>query len=156
VALRHRLSSRVLLFDREGSILMLLTTGDNGKARWLTPGGGVDPGESHADAAIRELFEETGLSGVELAGPVFSLDFDATYGAKDHDTGHAEYYTAIVDRFELSDAGWTEDEKVDMLDHKWWTLDELVTTTEPYEPDNLVELVRTHSGRSGTSGRITS
>lgn len=147
MALRHRLSSRILLFDREGSILMLLTTGGNGNARWLTPGGGVDPGESHADAAIRELFEETGLSGVTLAGPVFALDFVATYGAKDHDTGHAEYYTAIVDRFELSDAGWTEDEKVDVLNHKWWSLDELIMTTEPYEPDNLVELVRTHSGR---------
>ena len=147
MALRHRLSSRILLFDRDGNLLMLLTTGGNGNARWLTPGGGVDPRESHADAATRELFEETGLSGVTLAGPVFSLDFDATYGAKDHDTGHAEYYTAIVDRFELSEAGWTEDEKVDVLDHKWWSLDEIIATSEPFEPDNLADLVRLHSGK---------
>ena len=28
---------------------------------WFTPGGGLDPGESHRDGAVRELFEETGL-----------------------------------------------------------------------------------------------
>jgi 8-oxo-dGTP pyrophosphatase MutT (NUDIX family) len=120
----------------------MLTTGDNGMSRWLTPGGGAEQGESHADAAARELFEETGLSGIDLGEPVFSLDFTATYGALDHDTGHAEYYTAVVDRFEPSDANWTEDEKIDVLAHRWWTLEELESTTEPFEPPQLLELIR--------------
>ena len=97
----HRLTSRVLLFDRESRILLFLTTApdSSGVARWLTPGGGVDEGETHADAAVRELLEETGLSGVDLGDPVWSHDFDVQWDSADHDTGHAEFYTATVDQF---------------------------------------------------------
>lgn len=140
----HRLTSRVLLFDREGRVLLFLTTApdSSGAARWITPGGGVDPGETHAEAAVRELFEETGLTGVELGEPVWAHDFRVEWDSADHDTGHAEFYTAVVDRFEPSDAGWTDDERVDVLAHRWWSLDDLAATTEPFEPRELIDLVR--------------
>ena len=140
----HRLTSRVVLFDREGRVLLFFTLAPDtsGVSRWLTPGGGVDPGETQADAAYRELFEETGLTGVDLGEPVWSHDFDVQWDSADHDTGHAEFYTAIVDNFEPSQDGWTDDERVDVLAHKWWTLSELLATDEPYEPAELVNLVR--------------
>ena len=140
----HRLTSRVLLFDRENRILLFLTTApdSSGVARWLTPGGGVDEGETHAEAAARELFEETGLTGIDLGEPVWSHDFDVQWDSADHDTGHAEFYTATVDQFVPSQAGWTDDERVDVLAHRWWSLSELLATDEPYEPAELVNLVR--------------
>jgi len=142
----HRLTSRVILFDRDGRVLLFLTKApdSSGVSRWLTPGGGVDPGESQADAAYRELFEETGLTGIDLGHPVYTHDFDVAWDSADHDTGHAEFYTAVVDRFEPSNANWTDDEKVDVLEHRWFSLDELATTTDAVEPAELVELVRTH------------
>jgi 8-oxo-dGTP pyrophosphatase MutT (NUDIX family) len=140
----HRLTSRVVLFDRDGRVLLFLTKAPDtsGASRWLTPGGGVDPGETHLDAAIRELFEETGLAGVDLGAPVWAHDFTVEWDDADHDTGHAEFYTAVVDAFAPSNANWTDDEKVDVLDSRWWSLDELEATSEPFEPAGLVGLVR--------------
>ena len=142
----HRLTSRVLLFDRDGRILLFLTTAPDtsGVARWITPGGGVDPGESQHEGALRELREETGLILDDLGEPVWTHDFAVTWDAADHDTGHAEFYTAIVDRFEPSDAEWTDDERVDVLAHRWWTADELDQSGEPFEPAELTRLIREH------------
>jgi len=140
----HRLTSRVVLFDREGRVLLFLTLAPDtsGVSRWLTPGGGVDPGETQADAAYRELFEETGLTGVDLGEPVYSHDFDVVWDAADHDTGHAEFYTAVVDNFEPSQENWTDDEKVEVFAHRWFSLDELERLTDRFEPAELVQLVR--------------
>jgi 8-oxo-dGTP pyrophosphatase MutT (NUDIX family) len=140
----HRLTSRVLLLDRENRVLLFLTTAPDtsGVARWITPGGGVDPGETHHDAAVRELFEETGLRIDDLGAPVWSHDFEVEWDNADHNTGHAEFYFATVDTFEPSSEHWTDEERVDVLEHKWWPLSELLGTDEPYEPKELVSLVR--------------
>jgi 8-oxo-dGTP pyrophosphatase MutT (NUDIX family) len=137
-----RLTSRILLFDRDGHILLFLTKAPDtsGVSRWLTPGGGVDPGENHLQAGLRELYEETGLAVDDLGEPVWSHDFDVTWDAADHSSGHAEFYRLVVDRFEPSTAHWTEDEKVDVLAHRWWSPEELMTTDEPYEPAELPAL----------------
>lgn len=142
----HRLTSRVLLFDRDGRVLLFLTTApdSSGVARWITPGGGVDPGESHLEGALRELREETGLVLDSLGEPVWAHDFAVTWDAADHDSGHAEFYAARVEAFEPSSAEWTDEERVDVLAHRWWSAEELESSGEPFEPAELTRLIRDH------------
>ncbi|HWF21696.1 MAG TPA: NUDIX domain-containing protein [Acidimicrobiales bacterium] len=52
----------------DGSILLVRRARAPQAGRWSVPGGHVEPGERPEDAVVRELAEETGLSGV--CGPV--------------------------------------------------------------------------------------
>jgi 8-oxo-dGTP pyrophosphatase MutT (NUDIX family) len=51
-------SVSVALRDAEGRVLLARHADAQ---RWVLPGGAIEPGESPADAALREMWEETGL-----------------------------------------------------------------------------------------------
>jgi len=60
----RRSTARVLPVDREGRVLLQLGRGllTRGECRWLTIGGGLEPGETPAEAAVREMREEVGIT----------------------------------------------------------------------------------------------
>ena len=47
--------------DEEGRILMVKQSHE-GKDIWMVPGGAIEAGENAAEAAVREVLEETGLT----------------------------------------------------------------------------------------------
>ena len=55
---RLRLGCTAAIFDEQGRIFLTRRT-DNGQ--WCLPGGGMEPGESVAEACEREVWEETRL-----------------------------------------------------------------------------------------------
>lgn len=52
---------RVIIPDEEGRILMVKQSHE-GKEIWMAPGGAIEAGENAAEAAVREVLEETGLT----------------------------------------------------------------------------------------------
>ncbi|NII50830.1 NUDIX hydrolase [Frigoribacterium endophyticum] len=138
-----RPTSRLLVLDEHDRLLLMMTKAPDtsGAARWITPGGGVDPGESHEEAAVRELHEETGQVVAEV-GPVVRVDdFEVPWDAADHTHGHAEFFVVRLPHFEVVDDDWTDDERVDILESRWFSLDELESTTDPVEPVDLAATV---------------
>lgn len=74
-----RLGCSAVLLDAGGERVLLTRRSDNG--RWCLPGGGVDAGESVAEAIEREVWEETGLRvrATRLLGVYSSPDMLVAY-----------------------------------------------------------------------------
>ncbi|MEY4397251.1 MAG: hypothetical protein RLZZ40_1007 [Actinomycetota bacterium] len=144
---QHRETARVVVRDRSGCFLLLLTHFDAGVGlppRWITPGGGIDAGETVLEAAVRELREETGMDvdPTQLGEPIAEIPgwWDWADGQRFH--SYVDYFYALtVDRFELDTSGWTDSERHDVLDIRWWSLDELAAEAPFIGPPGLLAVL---------------
>jgi 8-oxo-dGTP pyrophosphatase MutT (NUDIX family) len=140
-----RRAARVLLLDPSGRVLLLRGC-DPARPEhryWFTVGGGLEPGESLVDAAVREVFEETGLriTPGDLAGPVrtdaVTFPFDGRLYSQ-----HQSFFFVRTDAFQpdLSRLETYESETVDAT--RWWSADDLDATEERFYPADLASLLR--------------
>lgn len=144
---KHRDTARVLLYSPESTILLLKTHFDPEVGlppRWLIPGGGIDSGESALEAAIRELFEETGLrvtpDQLGEAVLVTSGRWDWADGISYH-TYTDTIFEFQVDEFELNTSGFTQDEHRDVLEIRWWKIEDLLASQEPVGSHQLKDYI---------------
>lgn len=139
----HRETARIVLQDREGCFLLLLTHFDAGVGlppRWITPGGGIDEGETVLEAAVRELREETGMAVEPQALGDIVAELPGWWDWSDGERFHSyvdHFFALTVDRFELDTSGWTESERHDVLDIRWWSLDEIDAEQPFLGPEGL-------------------
>jgi 8-oxo-dGTP diphosphatase len=76
---------------REDKILLEQRGNEPARGQWTIPGGVVEVGESLEAAALREIFEETGLNG-EIVGLIDVVD--QVHRDKE---GKIEYHYVIID-----------------------------------------------------------
>lgn len=141
---RRRRTARVLLIDDDADRLLLFADTDPGipGARWwITPGGGVEPGESDPQAAVRELAEETGLV-VDVRALSMPLAVRRVrHGYTDVIVEQDEVFFGVrVPAFTVDTAGHTEEERLTMTRHRWWTRAELASTAETISPAAVLDL----------------
>lgn len=141
-----RRASRVLLVDEAGRVLLFhgFDPARPAHGYWFTAGGGLAPGETSVQGAVRELYEETGLrvSPEELGEPVWhevtEFPFDGVWYRQEQ-----EFFLLRVPAWEVDTSGFDEIEVASVDDHRWWTVDELVGTGEKFYPAELPDLLRT-------------
>ncbi|MFG3714102.1 NUDIX hydrolase [Micromonospora sp. NPDC047730] len=136
-----RRAARVLLVDAAGRVL-LFSGSDPARPEhgrwWFTPGGGLDPGETYAEGAARELAEETGLRlpasafGAPVHRDVTEFPFDGVWYRQEQ-----EFFLMRVADHEVDTAGFSEIERASVAAHRWWPLAELAATDERYYPPDL-------------------
>ena len=135
----RRRASRLVLLDPDDRVLLFRVRDPrDGGHFWITPGGGLNEGETPEEAAHRELFEETGLKGIALGPAVWRGRRLFLFEGREYDQDET-YFLARVAAFEVDVSGG-EHYELDM-EHRWWSGDELVSTTEVVVPAGLAELV---------------
>jgi 8-oxo-dGTP pyrophosphatase MutT (NUDIX family) len=128
---------RVVLLDADDRLLMLRIH-DEGATRgvnpivadfWLLVGGGVEAGETHEDAARREVFEETGIRDVEIGPWLWKREKVITM------TWAGDAVTRVVERFYLGRVPSSADvtfahqtalESKTITGYRWWTVAEVL------------------------------
>jgi 8-oxo-dGTP pyrophosphatase MutT (NUDIX family) len=153
----RRVGGRLLLIDPDGRLLLIHERTDDGAATfWITPGGGLEPGETPQQAAVRETYEETGIEITLLPdAPVahsrvrrWSGD-GVTYEQTDH------YFTvSVAAGLTFAPAGLTDVERDLWLGYRWWTPTELRASDETFVPADVAELVQSVGPISRTAGRV--
>lgn len=138
-----RPTARVLLLDEQNRVLLFrgqdpLTPDIR---YWFPAGGGIEPGESAAEAARREVWEETGLEDVVLGPHIWNRRHVFSFYGANQDVREVWFF-ARVPIFDVDTSGFTEMEQEVVKEHRWWTEDELETTTDVLTPRGLAHLLR--------------
>ena len=127
---KNKSGANVILI-KNGKVLLLLRSD---KSHWMPgvygpPGGHIDQGESPKQAAVRETYEESGIT-------VKSSDLELLVQRTKHDFGMIYYY--ITDKFVGNGVALSQEHKgFSWAD--WERIQELDTTFEP----DVLDLIKT-------------
>jgi 8-oxo-dGTP pyrophosphatase MutT (NUDIX family) len=145
--MRRRLSARLLVVNDEQRLLLFRfvhrTGALAGQDFWATPGGGVEDGETMEQAAIRELAEETGLRRDGVGPEIAHREVAIQLPDGEHVVSDERYFLVRVTSDALSWAHWNDLEREVMVEHRWWSRDELLATEATVWPENLPEMLGT-------------
>jgi ADP-ribose pyrophosphatase YjhB (NUDIX family) len=104
-----------------------------GRLLWSLPKGHVEAGETNEDAAVREVAEETGITG-RVVAPLGTIDFwFVADGRRIHKTVH--HFLLLAQGGELS----ADDIEVEQVE--WVPIDQLTERLAYADERRLIELV---------------
>ena len=143
--MRRRPSSRLLVIDPDNRVLLFRFLHNKGplagQTYWATPGGGVEEGESFADAARRELFEETGILVDQVGEEVADREFVLQLLDGEYVTADERFFVVRVADRALSRDHWSSTETEVMTEHRWWSTEGLRSSSEIVFPEKLVDIL---------------
>ena len=143
--MRKRSSARLLVINPAERLLLFRFVHRTGvlseQDYWATPGGEVENGETFEQAALRELQEETGMCAASAGQEVWQRTSVLQLPSGEHVVADERYFLIRAATGRVSREGWTAEETGMMVDHRWWSMNDLSRTAETVWPNNLVAVL---------------
>jgi 8-oxo-dGTP pyrophosphatase MutT (NUDIX family) len=129
------------LVVRDGEVLLISPRA----GRWQLPKGHVEPGEAPAQAAVREVREETGVSGRILA-PLPTIDYSYASASGTAVRKRVDYYLMCYESGSEADSDPREVEQA-----RWWSWEQALRLLTFDNERQVAEagLRETQAGQSG-------
>jgi ADP-ribose pyrophosphatase YjhB (NUDIX family) len=121
---RHQTSAGGIVFRRNDDhvdVVLIARTSPAKRQIWALPKGWVEPGETIPDAALREIREETGLTG-RLMDPLGQIEY-SFYSPQEHTRIHKTVHFFLVEYL----SGSTADHDHEVEEARWWPLHDALT-----------------------------
>ena len=132
-----RRAARLLLLDAQGRVLLFQHEEPGGGLFWATPGGGLEPGESVEQAALREAMEELGTEVLGLER-LWILDNEFRWGdrvIRQEET----FFLTTVSELQFGPEV-LERHNIELIrKFRWWSAEEIALSTERIYPHDLAK-----------------
>ena len=122
--------------DDRIDVALIARTSPRQKVIWALPKGWVEPGETIPDAALREIREETGLTG-RLLEPLGQIEY-SFYSPEDRTRIQKTVHFFLVEFL----SGDTADHDHEVDEARWWPLDAALAQMTYQSERQLMEKAR--------------
>jgi ADP-ribose pyrophosphatase YjhB (NUDIX family) len=138
-----RNAARVVLLDERDRILLFRWEDErllDVRSVWITPGGGLNAGESPEAGARRELREETGIDAA-LGPCVWIRSHTFRFGSGWIEQRERFYLVRVAD-VDVNTDGLEPQERIAMVEHRLWSLDDIAASADWFAPRRLADLLQ--------------
>jgi 8-oxo-dGTP diphosphatase len=141
MVLTNRRAARLVVIDPQSGAALLFKYEDGGRSFWATPGGALDRSETFEDAAMREAREE--LATVGTCSPLWHRTVEFSYRGTAV-RQEEQYFLLRIGPGDIALGPQVREahRREGIIATRWWSLEELETTSEQVFPEDLPRRLR--------------